>query len=268
MAFYCRSPHQALTEARRRTDCSNNLRRIALAMLSYERCHGRLPPAYTVDAEAKPLHSWRVLLLPHVGEERLFAQIRLDEPWDSEHNRQFHDAAVAVYQCPSAMLKRGETAYSVVVGKQTAFHAGEGRSLDDFGMNLVLVVERWKPVCWMDPASELTETIALKGVTRRSEGMDGIGCEHPGLILAALRDGSTRFISKTLEPLALQSLLDGTAKEPPQQLRFVRRGWHAPFSGNPRRPVPSSPDPDIGKSSTRSSKPARLPGSGSDAGSH
>lgn len=216
MAFYCRAPYRAMEEARRRTNCSNNLRRIALAMLLYEHEHGTLPPAYTVDATGKPLQSWRVLLLPYLGEERLFAQIRLDEPWNSGHNRQFHDAAVVVYQCPSAALQRGQTAYSVVVGKQTAFRPAEGRSLDDVGMNLVLVVERWKPVCWMDPASELTETVALNGVKRRSEGIDGMGCEHPGLVLAAMRDGSTRFLSCTLESSALQRLLDGTAKEPPQ----------------------------------------------------
>jgi hypothetical protein len=185
-------------------------------MLLYHYEHGTLPPAYTIDAKGKPLHSWRVLLLPYVGEEKLFAQIRLDEPWDSEHNRQFHNATVAIYQCPSALAKRGETTYSVIVGQHAAFRPAEGRSLDDFGMHLILVVERWKPVCWMDPSSELTEAIAWKGVQQRSEGRDGIGSEHPGGVQAALRDGSARFISRTLEPSALQSLLDGTAKQWPQ----------------------------------------------------
>jgi hypothetical protein len=210
------SSNSAFLEARRRTNCSNNLRRITLALLLYEREHGTLPPAYTVDAEGKPLHSWRVLLLPYVGETGLFARIRLDEPWDSEHNRQFHDAAVDVYQCPSANLKQGETAYSVIVGERTAFQPGEGRLLDDFGTHLILVVGRWNPVCWMDPASELTKAIASEGVKQRPKDRDGIGCEHPGLALAALRDGSTRFIPMTLEPPVLQSLLDGTADEWPQ----------------------------------------------------
>ena len=210
------SPNSAFLEARRRTNCSNNLRRIALALLLYEREHGTLPPACTVDVEGKPLHSWRVLLLPYVGETELFARIRLDEPWNSEHNRQCHDVAVDVYQCPSANVKQGETAYSVIVGEHTAFQPGEGKLLDDFGMHLILVVERWKPVCWMDPASELTKAIASEGVKQRPKDRDGIGCEHPGLVLAALRDGSTRFIPMTLEPPVLQSLLDGTADEWPQ----------------------------------------------------
>ena len=50
----------------------------------------------------------------------------LDEPWDSEHNQQFHGEEVAWYRCGSvrnAML--GEATYSVVVGSETPFGAGE-----------------------------------------------------------------------------------------------------------------------------------------------
>ena len=45
--------------AARRAQCTNNLKQIALAMRSYEEVHKSLPPAYTVDAKGRPLHSWR-----------------------------------------------------------------------------------------------------------------------------------------------------------------------------------------------------------------
>ncbi len=204
---------QATREAIRRSICVGNLRRITLAMLIYERAHGTLPPAYTVDASGKPLHSWRVLLLPYLGEEELCDKLRLDEPWDSEHNCQFHDAALAIYQCPSASLEPGQTTYSVVVGENTAFRAVEGKSLDDFGMNLMLVVEREQSIGWMDPTSELVEALVYKGINRRDEGVDGIGCLHPGGLNVGLRDGSVRFISATIELTLLQGLLNGTAEE-------------------------------------------------------
>ena len=105
VASLCMPAFQACYEADRRSSCSGNLQHIALAMLIYQHEHGTLPPAYTVDADGKPLHSWRVLLLPYLGESELYGQLRLDEPWDSRHNRQFHDAAVTIYQCPSAELK-------------------------------------------------------------------------------------------------------------------------------------------------------------------
>ena len=203
---------QAVREADRRTYCLDNFHRITLAMLLYELENGSLPPAYTVDAGGNPLHSWRVLLLPYLGEEELYAKIHLDEPWDSQHNRGFHDTPLAIYQCPSAELEPGQSTYSVVVGENMPFQAGEGKSLDDFGMNLILVVERRQPVGWMEPASEVAESLAMEGINRQDEEA-GIGSPHPGGMNVGLRDGSTRFISETIAPSSLRGLLDGTAEE-------------------------------------------------------
>jgi hypothetical protein len=45
------------------TQCVNNMKQVALAILKYEAKHGHLPPAYVADASGKPMHSWRVGLL-------------------------------------------------------------------------------------------------------------------------------------------------------------------------------------------------------------
>lgn len=50
--------------AAHRAMCVNNLRQIALALHNYEQVCKCLPPAYTVDASGRPLHSWRTLILP------------------------------------------------------------------------------------------------------------------------------------------------------------------------------------------------------------
>src|SRR5579864_1381633 len=52
--------------AARRAQCTNNLKQIALALSNYEQANSALPPAFTVDAEGKPLHSWRTLILPYL----------------------------------------------------------------------------------------------------------------------------------------------------------------------------------------------------------
>ncbi|TVS20321.1 MAG: DUF1559 domain-containing protein [Planctomycetaceae bacterium] len=205
---------QAFDEATFRTRCLDNLQRIALAMLIYERQHGTLPPAYSVDASGQPLHSWRVLLLPYVGQAELFDKLRLDEPWDSDHNRQFHDAAPAIYRCPSTVLLPGQTSYSVIVGKNSAFPAGQGMSLDESEMNRILVVERERPVGWMEPTSELARSTAIQGINRRHAEQDGLGSPHPGGLNVGLRDGSSRFISETIDLQVLQSLVDGTQDRP------------------------------------------------------
>jgi hypothetical protein len=205
----------------KRVECYDRLKVITLAMLIYEKQHGTLPPAWTVDKDGKPLHSWRVLLLPYLGEEakKLYEKIRLDEPWDSEHNRQFHDAAIPFYQCPSAELKPGETAYTVVLGKKTAFRGSEGVKLDTFGpnsVNMILVTERKTPICWMNPSSEVPET----------DASTEIGSEHEGIVQVGLRNGATMTLSDEIvegtyvpideekpDPMLFQKLLEGTAEK-------------------------------------------------------
>ena len=209
----------AAREAASRTQCVRHVKHMALAMLMYERDHGTLPPAYTVDAGGNPLHSWRVLLLPYLGQQALYDAIRLDEPWDSEHNRQFHGEEVPFYRCPSdAVAQPGQTTYSVVVGPDMPFEAGEGKRLGDFGSHsddMILLVERARPVCWMDPAQEVPQSAAEQGIHRHGSHSapapsDGIASHHPGGALFGLRNGAAEFLSQTTDLELFNQMLRGT----------------------------------------------------------
>src|SRR5579872_1042254 len=72
---------QAAREAARRAQCANNLKMIGLALAQYESQYGRFPPAYIADADGKPMHSWRVLILPYLDEESLYSEYDFSEPW-------------------------------------------------------------------------------------------------------------------------------------------------------------------------------------------
>ena len=72
--------------AARRAQCVNNLKQIALALFNYESAYNALPPAYTVDAEGKPLHSWRTLILPYLEKQSLYDSIDLSKPWNDPAN--------------------------------------------------------------------------------------------------------------------------------------------------------------------------------------
>ena len=73
---------QAAREAARRMSCSNNIKQIGLAMQNYHTAYGTLPPAYTVDAQGRPLHSWRTLILPFIEQQALYGEIDLSKPWN------------------------------------------------------------------------------------------------------------------------------------------------------------------------------------------
>jgi hypothetical protein len=196
----------AVSEATRRNACTHQMKRIMLAMLIYERDHGTLPPAYTVDADGAPLHSWRVLLLPYLGHEALYNKIRLDEPWDSQYNRQFHDQAVAFYRCPSDPAARaGQATYSVVIRPDMPFEAGEGQRLADFGPHsddMILLVERGEPVCWMALA-EIPQSRAEEGIQQHGSHYlppataEDIASHHPGGAMFGHRSGAVTFLSDT-----------------------------------------------------------------------
>ncbi|MBQ9800365.1 MAG: DUF1559 domain-containing protein, partial [Thermoguttaceae bacterium] len=90
-----------------------NLARIVAALKQYgDANNGVLPAAYTVDEAGRPLHSWRVAILPCLGEEeaKLYAQIRLDEPWNSEWNSRFHVQRPNIFACPNNVFEAEQIA--------------------------------------------------------------------------------------------------------------------------------------------------------------
>ncbi|MDO4628164.1 MAG: hypothetical protein Q4C70_03190, partial [Planctomycetia bacterium] len=175
-----------------------DLYRLGIAMQLYRLEHdGKLPPAFSVDAEEKPLHSWRVLILPYIGLkecDELYAKIRLDEPWDSEWNRQFHAEMPDIFQCMtletpdiyrSSIRKEkptGETNYTVILGENRLFD-GTGTGRDYVQMirdeptrkvgEMALIVERTDSVPWMRPDAEWTREGLQKMIASKQANMNG-----------------------------------------------------------------------------------------------
>ncbi len=174
--------------ARRLFDAAENFSRVQtlqLATLRYQAETGTLPPAFAVDASGKPLHSWRVLILPYINDatKALYKQIRLDEPWDSPHNRQFHAQAPSVFRRAQDRTAPPEVAaFSVIVGPNSLYNeSGVGVDLLELArgwkpaaLSQALIVERKTPVDWMRPDAEILEKTAFE------DGINGAARELPG----------------------------------------------------------------------------------------
>src|SRR5690606_10896708 len=101
--------------------------------------------AYTADDDGTPLLSWRVHILPFLGEQSLYDQFHLDEPWDSPHNTRLIARMPEVYRCPGADRDEGgTTTYLVPRGEGTIFPGARGvppEEITDGTSNTLLVVD-------------------------------------------------------------------------------------------------------------------------------
>ncbi len=201
---------QAAREAARRARCLNNMKQIGLAMLNYESANGSFPPAYTTDENGQPLHSWRVLVLPYMGQggKALYDQIKLDEPWDSPHNRALADFMPGEYSCPSESGPPGQqTSYVVITGPGTVFNAEETVSVTDISdgtSRTILVVEAsGAGINWMEPRDIPIEQ--LDGEINDPSGQ-GIRSDHVGVVNVLHCDGSVHSLFEGLDAESIKAM--------------------------------------------------------------
>ncbi len=97
-----------------------NLKMLGLAFHNYSDATKFLPSSSTAeDGTGKPMHSWRVALLPYLDHAGLYEKIRRDEPWDSEYNKQFHHQMPDSFRSPyltDEQSQKGLTNYIAIVG--------------------------------------------------------------------------------------------------------------------------------------------------------
>jgi RNA polymerase sigma factor (sigma-70 family) len=134
---------------------ANYLREIALAMHNFaSRSDVSFPPA-AIRKDGKPLLSWRVAILPDLGQKALYDKFHLDEPWDSAHNMMLLGQMPDVYAPVVDKDKpKGSTYYQVFAGPGALFEGGNGPKLLDIKdgiSNTAMIVESAKPVPWTKP---------------------------------------------------------------------------------------------------------------------
>ncbi|QEH31685.1 hypothetical protein OJF2_01500 [Aquisphaera giovannonii] len=192
----------------KRATCVDNLRAISLALMQYASAQGRLPPACTVDAKGRRLHSWRTLILPYLPPREemaeLYASIDLSKPWDDPANRRAAASMPDAFRCPSAAGPKDLTTYLASAGPSAFLIPGKPRNLleitDPRDATLAVIeAGREDAVPWMSP-KDADEALIL----RLSPDSSLI---HPGGMPAAMVDGSVRFLKATLPAAARRALI-------------------------------------------------------------
>jgi Protein of unknown function (DUF1559) len=187
----------------------NNLKQLALAMINYADQNGNLPTDAVYSKDGKPLFSWRVAILPQLDQDGLYKQLKLDEPWDSAHNKPLLAKMPKVFENPGAAAPPGMTYYQLFIGPGTAFNGKTPSrypaSYADGTSNTILVAEAAQPVHWAAPG----DMVYSKDVSPLKQ----LGFRSPAGALAVFADGSVRPISQAVSEKTLRALITPAGNE-------------------------------------------------------
>ncbi len=112
---------QAARETARRSQCTNNLKQIGLALHNYHDAKQLLPPGYvdgntnpasTPDNDVGPGWGWAAFLLPYLEEGNVYSQINFNQPVGVGSNVPVSQQPLTVYQCPSDPLQQSFGLYN------------------------------------------------------------------------------------------------------------------------------------------------------------
>jgi hypothetical protein len=204
----------------------NSLRVLGKAMHDYLAEHkDSFPlPVVPLKEQGKSLRlglSWRVQLLPFLGEKKLYQQFKLDEPWDSPDNKKLIARMPKVFASPpvpGAEDRPGHTHYQVFTDAH--FPVGFATSpifpnvylaalkqarpprllaIADGSRNTILIAEATRAVPWTKP-----EDLPYSGELP----VPALGHAVPGVIFVCMADGEVRALSRRAPTKDLRALID------------------------------------------------------------
>jgi hypothetical protein len=182
-------------------ESTNNLKQIGLAIHAYHDVNKHLP-TNILGKDGKPLLSWRVHILPYIEQDNLYRQFKLDEAWDSPHNKQLIDKMSPVFRNPQSRAKPGHTTYLAPAGKDL-FLSGTALKLQEFKdgtSNTILIVDADDAVAvpWTKPDDLPIDP---------KQPLKGLGSNPTKTFNALFGDGSVRTISRSIDPAGFYGML-------------------------------------------------------------
>jgi hypothetical protein len=201
----------------RQAICRSNMHTIAQALIGYHSMFKCFPPAYMADSQGKPMHSWRVLILPFLDRPDLYGMYKFNEPWDGRGNGKL--GALKVFVCPSdRSADPNHINYFAVVGPQTVWPGNESCALDEIkdgtADTIMLVETANSDIQWSEPRDLTLEDVLQgvnpppgKGLTSYHTLSPGFFYEDETVVNVAFVNGQQSVLYQNISPEKLKALL-------------------------------------------------------------
>ncbi len=191
------------------TSAKGRLNQLLLAFHNYHDVYGSFPPAFIANSDGKPIHSWRVLILPFVDEKSLFESYDFNEPWDGPNNSRLAHRMPAVFHSHTEPPSTTNTNLVVVTGPGTAFPGCAVTKLDDFQdgqENTILLTEiGHSKIPWLAPQDLAVETMSFHVKDTQKPSISSARWRQPYVVFA---DSITTYtLNQTISPNALRALM-------------------------------------------------------------
>ena len=211
---------QMAREAARRSQCSNNLRQVGIAMHLYHESHGVFPAGGVEwrppgDTTKRQL-AWSAFLLPHLEQQNLYDRLDLSKAFDAPENAEGAATILSVYICPTSprgaklVDGRGPSDYGGIYGERinSPNNPPKGTMLYDEAVriddirdgttNTLLIAEdsQWPDGQWINGRNIFDQAFAINSAP---EFENDIRSLHPGGAMGVLGDGSVHFLAETMD---------------------------------------------------------------------
>ena len=159
---------QQAREAARRTQCSNNLKQIGLAMHNYESSYGQFPcPAIwgtdgtgsAAGANFTSVSNWGMAILPFIDQAAISNAFDNSQPvWSGANNQKLIATRIPAFVCPSTPSQDLNT-----TTWYNTLPSGYGGSLKGFAQPATNITATWAPIDYIaivDIRSPLSQNVA------------------------------------------------------------------------------------------------------------
>lgn len=184
------APVQAMYESEKRTASAQNMRQNALGMLNFISALGHFPDSVMVHSKTGKEYSWRIAILPYLGEQEIYDNYDFSQDWDSPHNLEVTSKMPDYFRSDLDDKDSTNASFFMLTGTGGAFGGENPKKLQDFTdgtSNTIMLIQAQRDVHWSKPVDIEIDP---------EQPLPEFGGYHKGGYNTVFADSSSRWISE------------------------------------------------------------------------